>query len=71
MIWISRGRGGWAIWIPIIVLIGLELSDEQLHLLPKDHHAAALIFWCCSDVVRRDSGGAWISLESWSGVLDN
>jgi hypothetical protein len=44
MIWISRGRGGWAVWIPIICLIGLVLCDEQLHMLPADRHASAIVF---------------------------
>jgi hypothetical protein len=44
MIWISRGRGGWAFWLPLIVVALLFFSDESLHLLPQGSHAFGLIF---------------------------
>ena len=44
MIWISRGRGGWAVWIPLIFLLAPVLVDDYLHLLPKSGPAFGLTF---------------------------
>jgi hypothetical protein len=44
MFWISRGRGGWAFWIPIIVLLVPVIADDYLHILPKGRSAFSWTF---------------------------
>jgi hypothetical protein len=43
MIWVSRGRGGWAIWTLILLIMVPLLAGDQFHLLPQTQHAAQWI----------------------------
>lgn len=44
MIWIARGQGGWALWVPLIVLGVPAVADDYLHILPSDRNALGWIF---------------------------
>jgi hypothetical protein len=43
LIWISRGRGGWAFWIPLGGLFLIAAADKQFHVLPRDPNIARWI----------------------------
>lgn len=44
MIWICRGKGGWAFGIPTSCLLLPALADAQFHLLPKDPRISGWFF---------------------------
>jgi hypothetical protein len=44
MIWISRGQGGWAFWIPLIFVLVPVIANDYLHVLPQKNPAFGLAF---------------------------
>ena len=45
MIWISRGRGGWALWTLLLCIAVPFFVCDWLHLLPADNSPAAHYFF--------------------------
>ena len=77
MIWISRGRGGWAFWIPLIFVLVPVIADDYLHVLPKGKPAFGLTFcalWVAAGLVTATWGfylnrgpGFW-TIDSATGL---
>lgn len=44
MIWISRGRGGWALGIPLLCVFLPALADSEFSLLPKTPRVFGWVF---------------------------